>query len=178
VEQVLKIASIYTTKLNEKEELMAWWNQLPLAWKDILGKGAAVHDGITLNDVIFLSDSTLGVMKKIPEVHWVDTVLTINGEAVRIQGSDTLFQVKYDTLAMAGTMAGKALAEVKNIETLDLSENPYITDLAPVQMLSGLKKLDISSTPAGDLFPVRNLTRLEVLDMAGSSVSDIQHPNP
>ncbi len=37
-EQVLKIASIYTTRLNEAAEMIAWWNNMPLHGNSFLAK--------------------------------------------------------------------------------------------------------------------------------------------
>jgi len=40
--QQLKIVSIYTTKLNEKDDLRNWWNGLSQGWQQKLGKDIQV----------------------------------------------------------------------------------------------------------------------------------------
>ncbi len=42
----LKIASIYTTKLSEREELASWWSEVPDAWRDYFKErlGASAYD--------------------------------------------------------------------------------------------------------------------------------------
>jgi hypothetical protein len=172
-EQVLKIASIYTTKLNEKEEMMTWWNHLPRVWKQLLGSSYTVTEGVTMDNIEFLSDSTLGILILTPEVTSVDTLIQVAGQEVHIKGSDTTYLSQYDTIPLSGTPAVKLLMELRSLETLDVSGNPDIRDLEPVDRLSGLKKLFISNTLVENLFPVRNLTRLEVLDLSGTSVTDI-----
>ena len=52
--QELKIVSIYTTKLNEKEDLRNWWNGLSPEWKDIYGKDLILQEGLPLSKVIQL----------------------------------------------------------------------------------------------------------------------------
>jgi Leucine-rich repeat (LRR) protein len=174
-EQVLKIASIYTTKINEKEELMAWWNNMPPAWKEILGKDLEVSNGIYLKDIEFLSDSTLGIVRKIPEIHYVDTVLEIGGKMVHIEGADTLYQVEYDTIPSDSVKVFKHLLAFPKMEELNISGNLYVRSLEPIEQLTALTSLNFSNTLIDDLFPVRNLTRLEQLHMIGTPVSDI-HP--
>ena len=173
-EQVLKIASIYTTRINEREELMAWWNGMPSAWKKILGGNIEIAEGILLEEIEFLSDSTLGWVRQIPEIHTVDTVLEIGDEKVHIQGADTLYRAEFDTIPAKGTTAFSALLSFPKMEQLDISGNLYIRDLSPLEQLTGLKALNISNTLADDLFPVRNLTRLESLHMSNTPVTDIQ----
>ena len=43
----LKIASIYTTKINEKEALRNWWNGLSQNWKTRLGSDVILDDSTT-----------------------------------------------------------------------------------------------------------------------------------
>jgi Leucine-rich repeat (LRR) protein len=172
-EQVLKFASIYTTRINEKEELMAWWNNMPSAWKELLGSDQEISHGIFLKDIEFISDSTLGIINQIPEVHHVDTLLEIGGELIHIQGTDTLYRAEFDTIPITGTLAFMALLNFPEMETLDISNNLYIRGLEPIEQLRSLRMLNISNTMADNLFPVRNLTHLEILNISGTSVTDI-----
>jgi hypothetical protein len=172
-EQVLKIASIYTTKLNEREEMMTWWNHLPLVWKQLLGSSLTITEGVTMNNVEFINDSTLGILRLIPEVTRVDTLVKIGGQDVHIQGSDTTYISEFDTIPLSGTQAVKRLMEFKIQESLDLSGNIDIFDLEPLEKMTGLIKLDISGTLADNLFPLRNLTHLETLDLSGTPVNDV-----
>ena len=55
--QELKIVSIYTTKLNEKEDLRNWWNGLPPDWKALFGKDLLLQDGIPLSKVSNFNDT-------------------------------------------------------------------------------------------------------------------------
>ena len=60
----LKIASIYTTKMSEEEELAQWWNDMSLEWKRYFAKDIHVRDTFTMHDILNISD-TLKVYDKI-----------------------------------------------------------------------------------------------------------------
>jgi hypothetical protein len=172
-EQVLKIASIYTTKLNEKEELMAWWNNLPSVWKDILGNNLSVTEEIYLKDIEFLTDTTIRAIRQIPVINPVDTVVELGGEMVHIQGVDTLHRLEYDTLSSRGTAAYRHLFDLQKMESLNVAGNLYLRSLDPVEKLTGLKSLNFSNTLTDNLFPVRNLAHLEVINLSGTSITDV-----
>ena len=59
----LKIASVYTTKLNEAEEARAWWNNLPLAWKSVLGQNVFILDSIQLSTLMFYDAQQIVVLQ-------------------------------------------------------------------------------------------------------------------
>ena len=75
----LKIVSIYTTKLNEKEENRQWWISLPVEWKKVFGEDIYIQDSIKLSDISYFSDSLL---------------ITYSDQAEEIVVSDTA--VNYD----------------------------------------------------------------------------------
>ncbi|MCB0805947.1 MAG: hypothetical protein KDC05_09130, partial [Bacteroidales bacterium] len=62
----LKIASIYTTKLNEKEEIITWWNGLNSTWRNIFGKGRMVWDTLELSRIESLKDSLVYLTPNAP----------------------------------------------------------------------------------------------------------------
>jgi Leucine-rich repeat (LRR) protein len=173
-EQVLKIASIYTTKLNEREEQMTWWNGLPGAWKEILGKGLSVTPDITFDRVSFLNDSTILVMNETAsEIRQVDTVIRLGIDTIHIKGADTTFAFNYDTLPVRSTGALKILSDIVRMQSLDISGNLFIRDLAALEQMTALTSLNISNTLISDLFPVRNLTNLISLNLSGTGVKDL-----
>ncbi len=57
VAQDLRIVSIYTTKIDEKDELFAWWNKMPEAWREVIGHEAFIIDTIRLSNVIEINDT-------------------------------------------------------------------------------------------------------------------------
>jgi len=52
----LRIASLYTTRLNEKEEIRNWWNGLSDAWRLYFGENAIIYDSLNLSELYFIAD--------------------------------------------------------------------------------------------------------------------------
>jgi len=51
VRQQLKIVSVYTTKLNEKDDLRNWWNGLSPTWKAILAKDMNLEGTLPMEQI-------------------------------------------------------------------------------------------------------------------------------
>lgn len=173
-EQVLKIASIYTTRLNEAEELMAWWNAMPQEWKEFLGSSYILTDSIKLSQVDLLNDSTLLLVHlNLVEVEGV-SYIHIGDDSLIVNKMDTILMEKYDTIPAPKGSGFRALRQIIALESLNVSGNYLITDLYPVSQLSELKTLDISNTMVSDLFPARNLTKLLSLNISGTGIADLE----
>ncbi len=173
-EQVLKIASIYTTKLNEAEELMAWWNKMSPEWKHVLGDDFILQDSIRLSQVDFLNDSTILLIDYRPDIVEVQKFIYIGGDSLLIFDKDTLLTELFDTIHTIKGKGFRALREIIKLESLDVSDNPLITDLDPIDQLTELKMLKVSNTVISDLFPVRSLTRLLVLNISNTRIGDLE----
>lgn len=68
------------------------------------------------------------------------------------------------------------LADIKTITSmkeLDISNNRYLLDLAPISQLTILTTLDLSGTIISDLTPIRNLTELMELNLSDSNIKDL-----
>ena len=162
----LKIASIYTTKLNEKEELRKWWNELPMAWKIIFGSNIALGDTLRMSDVMFFDDS----------------VAHFNFIVERKMSRDTLTLSKTDSLTVklnefstfTAAQLDRQLRRIAQTDTLNISGNPNLVSLEPISKLSLLKRLNCSNISAIDLMPLRNLSHLEMLDCSNSPIESIE----
>lgn len=69
------------------------------------------------------------------------------------------------------------LDDLKNmtaIETLDISNNPYVVTLEPLSTLHTLRTLNVSGTGIETLTPIRNLSNLTSLNFSGTKVSDME----
>jgi hypothetical protein len=62
---------------------------------------------------------------------------------------------------------------VTSIDTLDVSNNPYIQTIEPLAQLLNLRMLDVSNTNIKDLTPIRNLTELVDLDLSETEIDDL-----
>jgi Leucine-rich repeat (LRR) protein len=172
-EQVLKIASIYTTRLNEAQELMTWWNGMPAEWKNILGPEYTIFQDIKLNQVDFLNDTTLLFVHEVPQIIEYESFLYIGDDSLLVMESDTILVESYDTIPAGNNGSIRILKDITKTESLDVSGNLTIYDLYPVDQMTDLKSLNISGTLISDLFPARNLNRLETLDISGTFISDL-----
>jgi len=168
----LKIASIYTTRLNEKEEHRLWWNGLNTVWKNIFGTDVFVYDSIELSSVMAIEDSTL-LVKHIEPADSLRNELSIEIEFTSELNSELNNNLTFDTVEVDVTMIYKRLSAILKKTQIDISDNEKVTSLEPLSELSGLININASGTTVTSLMPLRNLNKLEVLDISNTPVDDL-----
>ena len=151
----IKIASIYTTKINEKEALRNWWNGLSMNWKNRLGSDIMLYDSIPMESVGMISSADF--MASYP--------------AIDPATGETILKDKFFKNDMAELDAKLKLVTQK--QRVDISGIREIISLEPLSELSDLTWLDISGTSIDDLSPVRNLNKLKVLRANSTLIEDI-----
>jgi Leucine-rich repeat (LRR) protein len=161
----LKIASIYTTKLNEKEELRKWWNELPQVWKNVFGESIVLHDTVRLSDVVWFNDS---LAKLNCLIKW-----RMSRDTLTFIAQDSLYLNLNDSLHISAGFIHKQLKRITSLDTLDVSGNSGIVSLEPVSRLSDLRRINCSHTLIADLMPLRNLSKLEYLDCSHTAVASL-----
>lgn len=142
----LKIASIYTTKPNETEELRLWWNRMPAAWKAYFGDEHYVADTIKMMNIIHIYHENIVVV----DDRLVESTVTCDMPAL------------YE----------KLIGFTKTTD-IDISNDPNIHTLEPLYELSSLKYLDCSGTDVDDISPIRNLNKIKKLDISNTAIKDI-----
>ena len=142
----LKIASIYTTKLNETEELRTWWNRMPAAWKAFFGDNQYIFDSIELENVIHI---------------FRDSIVVVDDSLVE------------STIACNMPVLYDKLTGFTKITDVDISLNTMISSLDPLYELSDLQNLDCSGTSVEDISPIRNLNKINKLDISNTAVTNI-----
>ncbi|MBC8320964.1 MAG: hypothetical protein H8E34_09600 [Bacteroidetes bacterium] len=180
----LKIASVYTTKIREKEELRYWWNNMSTSWKNFFGKSVLVYDTLPFKNIIWFSDSSLVTMKWM-DIVTIDTIF-VNFDDTKFIDSiafsadsifvvhDTVTNLVPDTTKVNTSTIYRLLKAFRKIRKIDLSNNLTISDLDPVSELAELADLNISNTLIDDLSPVRNLNKLEVFNCSGTPVISLE----
>ena len=171
--QDLKIASIYTTKLNEKEELQNWWNTLPNVWKQLFGGNRMLNDSVFLTDVFSYSDSSYVIATDTTLVIEIDTFLAFNQDTLFINELDTVQTILYDTTEFDSDQIYQHLSKFIALQELEIPDSLNIKDLAPLSKLTKLKSLSIAGSPVESLIPLRNLTKLEVLECQGTQLKTL-----
>ena len=158
VKNDLKIASIYTTKVNERESLSHWWNAMPSAWKNYFGGELRINQTIPLKTVMQVNETDF--IYTYPELEVVDgdTLVTDWKEAVVKEGVDEVY-AKLKGLVM--------------MQTIDVSNVKTITTLEPLNELSELQTLNIAGTNINDLTPLRNANKLKVLKASNTRIDDL-----
>lgn len=173
LERDLRIASIYTTRLNEKEALKHWWNSMPQEWKSVLGKAYHICDTLTLEDVHAFTDTSIVRRYMGSVIHRIDTFLAYGTDTIRIRETDTMQQMVYDTLPFDPDRLVEIIKKVTEIQEIDIENNYAIHSLQPLSKLTRLRRLNCAGTMVHDLLPVRNLSGLEFLDCSHTLVEDL-----
>jgi len=156
----LKIVSVYTTKLNEEEELENWWKQLSTDWKTIL-----------------TGDMQVGDIPSIPQLKKILATeeLDISGKS-NIKSIKPLSKLtKLKKLNISGTQADSIfpIRNLTQLEYLDCS-NTKIPTFAPMKYATALKNLYLENIPIKDISPLQNYVKLERLRISGTQVSGLK----
>ena len=148
----LKIASIYTTKINEKEVLRNWWNGLSQSWKTRLGSDVILDDSTTLAE---LNTSSLSDFSEL------DAKLKLVTQKQRVDISN-----------IREIISLEPLSELSDLTWLDVS-GTSVEDLSPVRNLNKLKVLRANSTLIEDLTALKYNITLEELEVANTTIEDL-----
>ena len=154
---VLKIASIYTTKINETEELRNWWNSLSMNWKKRLGGDIKLYDSVPITTVSLISSADF--MASYPELNPITNDTTLK---------DKFFKTEADMKELYNK-----LKLVTQKQYIDMSGLREIISLEPITELSDLVALDISETSIEDISPLRSANKLKVLRANSTLIEDI-----
>jgi len=173
IDRDVRIASIYTTKLNENEENRTWWNSLTQAWKDAFGSEYMLDDTIALNEVYAFSDTWIVTRTDTFEIIKYDTILVYSEDTLFINEIDTVPASIKDTVLYNTENIYAHLGDISNLKELNIENNERIYNLDPLSLLSNLRSLDCSGTKTHDLNPIRNLSKLEKLECSNTMVKDI-----
>ncbi len=173
VAQDLRIASIYTTRIDEKDELFSWWNKLPEAWRDIFGNDSYIFDTIKLSEVVYVNDSMAVAeywgTKEMP----VDTFLIYDSDTLYIDETEIVEGFYRDTISLRKGTTYRLLQRIASETEIDISENLNITSLTPLAQMGELLKVNCANTLVDDLSPLRNLINIVSLDCSGTAVSSL-----
>lgn len=149
-EKQLKIASIYTTKLSEREELANWWNEVPYEWQELFKKEIEV----SIDSVNFR------MLKEMSNLERID--VSGNKYIRTLEPLSKLNNLKYLDVSGTGITDIIPLRNLTKLETLICSRTE-ISSLEPLKYSTDLKELIANSTKISDLSILSNFSRLEKL---------------
>jgi Leucine-rich repeat (LRR) protein len=152
--QSLSIASIYTTRLTENDDLANWFNNLSDPWKKIFAPKIQVNDTFSLADV----------MARDPKAK-------INDHAfISVQELDGF---RRDTLYLGSPEIFENLKKLLNTTSLNLKGQKDLNDLSPLIKLKKLEKLSLSETEVSSINEIAALPNLKYLDLSSSCIYDL-----
>jgi Leucine-rich repeat (LRR) protein len=156
----LKIASIYTTRLSEREEMVSWWNNLSPDWRAIFKKEIGAYDSVDFRMILQISK--------------IEKIDVANNKRINsLEALSKLTELK--ELNVSNTMVNSLLPlrNLTRLRKLDVSNTP-ITDLEPLKYSISLTELYCNNTQISSLAFLENLQSLEVLSFASNSITDIE----
>ena len=162
--QQVKIVSIYTTKINENDDMRFWWNGLSDGWKAIFGKNIKVGDDLNLGQVQEFNDS----------------VATVNFTKVKIDGIriyPLLLQIiNQKTIDISGNSSVSnldPLSKLSSLKEINISGTP-VNDLMPLRNLNELEMLNCSGTFVTSLEPLRYANKIKELHLNKTQIASIR----
>lgn len=78
-------------------------------------------------------------------------------------------------LGKTDTVSTAALYQIIDMDSLDLSNNPFLVDLSPLQLLDKLKYLNIDNVRSQEFSSLRYLNRLSALSASGCGLTSLEH---
>ena len=170
----IKIASIYTSKINEKEALRNWWNSLSHNWKNRLGSDVMLDDGTPLSE--YKTDG-------ITDYSVLDAKLKLVSQKQRLDLSGIREIINLEPLSEMSDLIWLDVSEtsiedlspVRNLNKLEVlrANSTLIDDLSALKYNLNLKELEVATTGVEDLAPLATLRHLEKLNVANTPVSRI-----
>ncbi|OQY00029.1 MAG: hypothetical protein B6I20_09320 [Bacteroidetes bacterium 4572_117] len=158
-EQNMKIASVYTTKLNVEEELNTWWKDIGETWKAVFLEKNKLKEPLTFAQL-------KGVLK-IKE-------LNLSGKKINsIEPLNRLSQLKKLNISKTGVSDLYPLRNLNKMEVLECNSTK-IKSIAALQYMSSLRELSINHTAVEDITILENMDSLRSFSFEFTSVSDLE----
>ena len=183
----LKIASIYTTKINQEEALRNWWNALSGNWKTRLGKDI-IPDGYVPEDQADLDKKLKLIaqrqsldMSNLPEIINLEpvdmlsdlTFLDISGTSIddisALRGANKLKTLKANSTLIEDLTPLKYAVTLEELEVA----NTNVENLSVLAALSNLSKLNIANTNVHNIIDLKHCPNLNSLNLSGCRISTI-----
>ncbi|MBL0740808.1 leucine-rich repeat domain-containing protein [Chryseolinea lacunae] len=155
--QDLRIVSIYTNLVNEKESLTQWWKALSFEWQEILQRAGKVSDSVSFPEI-----------KKIRAIQSLD--LSHNTYIQNLEPLTDFTGLR--TLNVSHT-AITDLGPIRNQTDLEKLDASYtgIHDLTPLKYSINLQELNVRETSVSDISILERMPRVQKLDVSHTLVT-------
>lgn len=119
---------------------------------------------LPLLEVLYLPDGAdLSTLPHLPRLR----DLAVRGAGAHLERVGAQSALRRLVASAGGVSSLEALAGLTELETLDISRNPGLTDLRPLSRLARLRSLDLALTGVRALGPLARLSSLERLALEG-----------
>lgn len=177
----LKIASIYTSRLDETEDICVWWNSLTPVWRTVLARNITVNDSIPLRTITNMTKTSFKADYPVRTVQGNDTIISEWREGLFKTDMTEIFnrlrticQTRFLNLqGNKGIDALDPLLEFTELSSLNMS-GTSVHDLSPLRNANKLKNLNASNTNISDLSPLRYCGNLQDIDVSSTNVKDLE----
>ena len=144
----------------------------PATWMPDGALRVLVREALGLSNSEILTQAS---MVNLTEFDGTEYVLG-RGRVSKLTGLE--YAVNLQTLNLSGLYLGdddgiSSLSTLTVLTELDLSRNYDISDISPLENMTGLTWLDLSVNEIEDLSPLENLTGLTELDFSGNGIEDL-----
>lgn len=177
----IKVASIYTNKINRERQLKAWWLDLSVGWKKVFQDEIGIYD----------DSLTVDELTRIAGMDSLD--LSNNDLIVNLDPTYVLTDLAYLKLSNSFITDLSPLLSINRLKVLDVSQTSvhdlsalkyhtdiermvlrgsHITDFAVLGFFDKLKSLDLSGSKFDDLSFIGQLTSLTELNLAEATGSN------
>jgi len=157
-ERDLRIVSIYTNLINEKEAVEQWWADLSYEWQEILMRAGNVTDS-----------ATYPVIKKIMAIERLD--LSNNAYIQNLEPLTEFSNLKNLNISHTAISDLNPIRTATDLLELDISYTP-VHDLTPLKYANRLAKLKASHTFITDIEVLERMPALQQLDLGNTPITD------
>lgn len=181
-EKDLKIASIYTTKISEEEELRKWWSELNQEWKNILRKEMGTIDSINYGALVRITNTEVLDLSNNKNISDLEPLIKLSKlKELRISNTNinSLIPIRnltrLEILAVDNTPIGslEPLKYSTNLKELYCFNTP-IQSLEPLKIFGKLEKLHSYKTKVDSLDPISGLVNLKDLQLMGTQIANLE----
>lgn len=179
-EQILKIASIYTTKLNVEADLEAWWKALSPEWKKALTGEKNARDlmfaqikGLLKATNIDISNRPIDDISPLSKFPGLKKLNMSHTNVTDLYPLRNLNKMEELNLCATKVQAIEALQYMSNLNKLIL-DSTLLTNISVLENMDSLKTLSMQYTKIDSLAPIEYLENIENLKLAGMPISDLK----
>jgi len=161
----IKVASIYTNKINRERQLKAWWLDLSVGWKQIFKEEIGIYD----------DSLTVDELTRIAGMDSLD--LSGNSLVVNLDPIYVLTDLSYLKLSNSFITDLSPLLSINRLKVLDISQTS-VHELSALKYHTDIETMILSDSHVTDFGVLGFFDKLKSLDLRGAVFDDLSFLNP